>query len=362
MNLNNLAPGLSRTARSRSLPAIVPLAALLLLIGGGLAQLRAYHVPSPGSPGDRSGIIREDSQAGTAAKPSPTPGYTLRIDTSLVTVDASVLTEDGYFVYDLKKEDFRLFEDGVPQTITSFGQIQTPVTVVLLVEFNADTSMQQVLALRACTRLTRQLKPEDWTALVLFDKRPNIALDFTQDKSAILETVSKTGFPLSRETNLFDALADTLDRLQSVEGRKYVVLMASGNDTLSKLYLDPVLKKIEQARQTVIYSVDILPGVGNLQAHNQLRVFARMTGGRYYPAVSLQDYDDAFRDLGQSVRNRYVLSYHPTHREQDSTWRKIKVQVVDLPETADNAKEMNKHRRKYQIVAREGYRAAPEVH
>src|SRR5262249_32449283 len=156
-----------------------------------------------------------------AQQPTAAPPYTVRVDTTLVTLDVSVLTEDGFFVYELKKDDFRVLEDGVPQTITSFGEVEEPVTVVLLVEFNANTSLTQVLALRACTRFTRQLKPYDWTALVLFDKRPNIALDFTQDKSAILETVAHTGVPLSRETNMFDALADTLDRLQKVQGRKY---------------------------------------------------------------------------------------------------------------------------------------------
>jgi VWFA-related protein len=307
------------------------------------------------------GLAQAQEVPPSPPRPSPTPGYTMRIDTSLVTVDVSVLTEDGYFVYDLNKEDFRLLEDGVPQTVTSFSQLQAPVTVVFLVEFNANTSFQQILALRACTRFTRQLKPDDWVALVLFDKRPNIALDFTQDKSAVNETVMNAGLPLSRETNMFDALDDTLDRLQAVEGRKYIVLMTTGIDTFSRQYLDPVLKKIEQANQTVIYSIDVLSGLGNPQAHNQLRAFARMTGGRYYQAATLQDYDDLFRDIGQSVRNRYVLSYHPPRHEQDGAWHKIKVQITDLPESAEGAKQLNGHRHKYQIVAREGYRASPDV-
>src|SRR5262249_35001110 len=103
------------------------------------------------------------------------------------------------------------------------------------------------------------------------------------------------------------------------------------------------------------------PGMGNLQAHNQLRVFARMSGGRYYMPVTIQDYDDVFRDIGQSVRYRYVMTYHPTHRAEDGVWHKIKVEVVPLAEDSPEDKALNGPRCKYQFVPGEGYRAKREV-
>jgi VWFA-related protein len=221
----------------------------------------------------------------------------------LVTLDVSVLTENGYFVPDLKKENFYVLEDGVPQTVTGFSERHAPITAVLLVEFTADFSPLQLHALRASYRFTKTLKNDDWAALILFDKHLHIAQDFTQDKSAVQEVLSRVDLPLSREINMFDALIETLDRLQQVEGRKYIVLMASGQDTFSKAVLDDVLKRIEQAKDTVIYSIDTGRGLHHLQADNQMGVFARMTGGRVFFPVSEGEYGDAFRDIGQTIRN-----------------------------------------------------------
>jgi VWFA-related protein len=161
--------------------------------------------------------------------------------------------------------------------------------------------------------------------------------------------------PISREINLFDALNETLDRLQQVEGRKYIVLMASGQDTLSKAVLDDVLKRIEMAKDTVIYAIDTGRGQHHLQADNQMTVFARMTGGRVFFPISEEEYGDAFRDIGQTIRNHYVLSYRSTNKAQDGNWHAIKVTVVNPAESVPGSRD--DIGRKYQVVARQGYRA-----
>ena len=145
----------------------------------------------------------------------------MRVTVPLVTLDVSVLTENGYFVPDLKKENFRVLEDGVPQTVTSFSERHSAITAVLLVEFTADVTPWQVNAVRASYRFTRTLKNDDWAALILFDCHMHIVQDFTQDKSAVQEVLGRVDLPLSRKINLFDALIETLDRLQQVEGRNY---------------------------------------------------------------------------------------------------------------------------------------------
>jgi VWFA-related protein len=223
------------------------------------------------------------------------------------------------------------------------------------VEFTADLSQWQLNALRASYRFTKTLKNEDWAALILFDKHLHIAQDFTQDKSAVQEVLSKVDLPLSREINLFDALNETLDRLQQVEGRKYIVLMASGQDTFSKAVLDDVLKRIETAKDTVIYAIDTGRGQHHLQADNQMSVFARMTGGRVFFPISEDEYGDAFRDIGQTIRNHYLLSYSSTNKAQDGNWRSIKVTVVNPAESVPGSRD--DIGRKYQVIARQGYRA-----
>jgi len=288
------------------------------------------------------------------AKPgSTTPSYSMRVEVPLVTLDATVLTQDGFFVPELKKENFRIFEDGIEQKIASLGEVTAPVTAVLLVEFSDGTFALQQNALQACYQFTKALQPNDWAALVFFDKRPTVIQDFTQDKSALQEALVSPRVPLSREINLFDALDDTLDRLRQVDGRKYIILMATGQDTFSKKILDEVYRKIESANDTIIYSVDTGLGLHQLQADNQMRVFARMTGGRFYFASSLDEYNDLYRDPAHSIRNRYTLTYRPIHHGRDGKWHKVRLQVINP--------DANGHNRKYQVVVREGYRAATPV-
>jgi len=326
----------------------------LCLFFGLLLCLRAPAQPQSAAPvSPQSADQPREKESPQSGNNGPAP-YSMRVNVPLVTLDVSVLTENGYFVPDLKKENFLVFEDGVPQTLTGFSERHAPVTAVLLVEFTADISPLQINALRASYRFSKSLKEDDWTAVVLFDRHTHIALDFTQDKSALQQSLNGVALPLSREITLFDSLIETLDRLQEVEGRKYIILMASGLDTLSKHVYDDVLKRIESAKDTVIYTIDTARGLRHLQAENQMAVFARMTGGRAFFPASDYDYGDAFHDIGQTIRNHYLLAYRPSHDMQDGIWHTIKVTVVNPAQSVPGSKaDMG---RKYQVHARAGYR------
>lgn len=271
----------------------------------------------------------------------------MRVEVPLVTLDVSVLNQEGFFVNELTKESFRVFEDGVPQTISGFSRLQSPVTSVLLVEYSVESYRIELNALRSCLYFMQELQPEDWTALVLFDKEPHLIQDFTRDRSALQASANQAGIPLLREINLFDALYDTLDRLQGLDGRKYVILLASGEDTFSHKTLDDLYAKIESAKGTVIYSIETDRDSEHRQETNQMRSFARMSGGQFFFASSPVEFQDVFHTIGQSIRQRYILRYHPSHKALDGAWHKIKIEVVTN----------TGHKEPYQILARDGYRA-----
>src|SRR5436853_2908358 len=180
------------------------------------------------------------------------PDTSIRVNVPLVTLDVGVLSKDGMFIPGLKKEYFRVLEDGVPQTITDFSQIQAPITAVMLVEFASNFYPFQVDSLRAAYTFTSTLTKNDWVALISYDIREHIIQDFTQDKNAIFGGLGTLRIALSSETNLFDALYDTIDRLETVEGRKYIILVSTGRDTFSKKTLDTILKKIQASKDIVI--------------------------------------------------------------------------------------------------------------
>ena len=318
------------------------------------------------------------------------PDFSINVSVPVVTLDVGVLTKDGMFVPGLKQDQFRVLEDGVPQTIASFQQTQGPITAVILTEF-ANNDIFYAFAydsLIASYTFAQTLKKEDWIALITYDLRAHIVQDFTQDKRAIQASVSmlRPGMAFSQETNLFDALYDTIDRLEGVEGRKYIILVSSGRDTFSKKTLDQCLKKVQGSKDIAIYSIgtgqalrNYLESHGALrypyacdltdfscsttyaQADNQMRSFAKMTGGKSYFPLFQASFRDDFIDIANTIRNQYSISYHPTNRAQDGSYRKIKVELVDG--TGQPLKMRNEKGKdvKYQVVAREGYKAKQEV-
>ncbi len=312
------------------------------------------------------------------------PDTSIHVNVPLVTIDVGVLSKDGQFIPGLKKENFRVLEDGVPQTITDFTQIQAPITAVLLVEFASTFYPFQIDSLRAAYTFTSTMKKEDWVALISYDIKQHILQDFTQDKNAIFGGLNSLRVALSSETNLFDALYDTVDRLETVEGRKYIILVSTGRDTFSKKTLDQVLKKIQGTKDIVIYAISTGQAIRTwaeshnmmgafcgitsfncnieyLQADNQMKSFARMTGGKAYLPIFPAQFNEAFNDIGQTIRNEYNISYHPTNRAQDGKFRKIKVELVDDQGRPLRLKDQHQKDVKYTILARDGYKAKQEV-
>jgi len=298
-------------------------------------------------------------------------------------VDVSVLTKNGQFVPGLKKENFKVLEDGVPQQVTHFNVSQAPITAVLLVEFASTNYVFMMQALQASYAFANSLKKDDWVAVAYYDMQPHILVDFTQDKRAVYGALNQLRIPGFSETNLFDALYDTLDRLDRVEGKKYIVLVTTGIDTFSKLTLDKIIKKIRDTKDVTIFPVSVgfivreycevhqcgyTHGMGipvghmdYLQGDNEMRTFAAMTGGRAYFPRFEGELPELFQDISSDIRNQYTVSYSPTNTKLDGTYRKLKVQVVAPDGGPLKVKDQKGKDVKIEVVAREGYTAKHTV-
>ena len=145
-----------------------------------------------------------------------------------------ILQKTHEFVPNLQPTNFRVYEDGVPQKMVGFQRTKAPITAVLLCEF-ASTNYWFVHDMReAAYAFAQQLQPDDYIAVVTYDLKTQILTDFTQDKRLVYESLNTLTIPGFRETDMFDAVYSTLDRLSRIEGRKYVVLIASGYDSLQQ--------------------------------------------------------------------------------------------------------------------------------
>src|SRR5271157_5533023 len=290
--------------------------------------------PDAGGPSGDTGVIalpKKKDTTGDVPPPAPVApkvknpegmgNFSLRIEVPEVTVDVGVLLEKTHqFVPGLKPGNFRVYEDGVEQKIAGFKRVEAPITALLLCEFAAKSYYFIYDMRNAAFAFANQLRPQDYVAMMTFDMRTQIVSDFTQDKRQLQEAINSMIIPGFSETNVFDALYEALDRLDRIQGRKYIVLIASGRDTFSKITLDKILQKVKNTPDVTIFAVSTGgalramteggPGMRQemrdldyLQADNQMKTFAKMTGGMWFEPRFVAEMPEIFGDINSAIRS-----------------------------------------------------------
>jgi VWFA-related protein len=308
-------------------------------------------------------------------------GPSFRSDVVTVDLEVSVLDKNGNFIPGIPAGNFRVLEDDVPQTITNFGLGEGPMTVCLVIEFSnlyqqywSETWYQ---TLTAAYGFLETLKPEDYAAVVAYDLRPEILSDFSTDKRKAYEAMQRLRIAAFSESNLFDAITDTADRMKDIEGRKAIVLISSGVDTFSKLTFDKTRKALQDAG-VPIYAIGLMQALREwfdargymgpiqrldfLQADNQMRTFARETGGQSYFPRFYGEFPSIFASVANALRNQYSIAYNPSNQARDGKYRKIKVELVN-PATGEPLRIVDQKGKpmKYTVMAKKGYTAPREV-
>jgi len=305
---------------------------------------------------------------------------TFRSDVTAVQVEVAVLDNKGHFIPGIPKGNFRVLEDNVPQQVVNFGTSnEAPMTIALVIEFNAR--IQQMWGqgwyetLTAAYGFVETLKKDDYVAIVAFDMRPEILSDFTTDRMKTQEAMARLRVAGFSESNLYDALVDTEQRMSTIEGRKAILLISSGLDTFSKLTFDKARKAIQEAA-VPIYGISILQAarivadayMGSsqrmdfLQADNQMNVFARETGGQAFFPRFIAEYPQIFQSIADALRNQYSIAYNPSNQAKDGSYRKIKVELVN-PANGEPLRIVDQKGKpmKYTVVAKAGYTAPRAV-
>ena len=311
--------------------------------------------------------------------PDDAPSF--RSDVVAVNLDVSVVDNKGNFIPGIPRGNFRILEDGVPQTVNSFGMGEGNMTVCLVIEFSnlyqrywTETWYQ---TLTAAYGFLETLKPDDYVAVVAYDLRPEILSDFSTDKRKAHEAMQRLRIAAFSESNLYDALVDTVDRMSEIEGRRAVVLISTGVDTFSKLTFDKTRKAVQNAG-VPIYAIGMMQAIREyydaygamgpiqrldfLQADNQMRTFARESGGQSYFPRFYGEFPAIFQAISQSLRNQYTITYNSTNEARDGKFRKIKVELVN-PGTGEPLKITDQKGKpmKYTVFAKPGYTAPRPV-
>ncbi len=312
------------------------------------------------------------TQSPATAQQPPQAGVTIAVDVPIVTLDVVATTQHGDIIPGLKKENFRILDDGVPQTITNFAPTEAPITTVMLLEFSSRGfySFFSYYSRYWADAFLPNLQQKDWVALETFDMRTQMVEDFTQNKDVIRNDIYHLYFPGFSESNVFDAILETVDRLKDVSGKKSILLLASGVDTFSKHTLDQTMKQLRGSDVTIfcvglgkIYTnfLETHGSLGShlnyLQAENQLRTFANETGGyAWFPQFD-GEIPDIMRSVAAFLRHQYSLSYSPTSGAKDGKFHKVKVELVAPDGGPLIVQNQKGKKQKYQVYAREGYQA-----
>lgn len=314
---------------------------------------------------------QETSQESHGATPQKkeSPQLSIAVESNLVVLDVLVTDEDGNVLRGLKKENFRILDNGQPQIITQFEPTDDPITIVILMEYSGLA--YDYFAYKAAywgSGFLDHLDGKDWVALVTYDMKPTTQVDFTRNKAEVRDALGRLSYPGFREANLFDAVVDTLEKLGHVQGKKSILLITTGIDTFSQNTLDQTIQKLKENDVTVFcvgvaesefMQAEMRTGtsIQYLQTKNQLDTFAKLTGGiAYFPRFE-GEIADIFRSVVGFLRSEYEIGLSPPQASLDGKYHKLKVEIV----TPDSRplKVINKQgkTRKITVFAREGYMA-----
>jgi VWFA-related protein len=306
-----------------------------------------------------------------SAAPQQQPGYTINVQSALVRLEVVVTDQDGNVLTGLTKENFRVLQDNAPQQVTNFTPSEAPITMVMLMEYSRlFGGMVSNQGVQWAAPFLRELKPQDWTALITYDMRPHLVVDFTHDPQELMSGLMRLMIPSFSEANMFDALIDTLDRLQDVQGKKSILLIASGFDTFSKHNLDQAYKRLKQTDVTIfcVGMADVMmeyiaehqqptTQIGYLQSKNELTTFAAMTGGYSWFPRFYGEMPDIFNSVAAFLRNQYSLGFVPSGNVNDGKYHKIKVDVVDKDGNPMMVADKKGKQKKVIAYARQGFMA-----
>ena len=259
---------------------------------------------------------------------------TFKVDVKLVNVFVTVTDERGAPIAGLKKDNFQLSEDGKEQKIAVFDKESAlPLSIVLAIDTSLSTRKDLPLELASARRFVHAiLRPVDALSLYQFSETVSELTSFTSD----LHTVDRgiDHIRLGSATALYDALFLGSQALEPRQGRKVMVVITDGGDTMSKVDYHEAVREAETA-EAILYSIIIVPieasagrDTGGEHALIQLSLD---TGGKHFYASSLPQLDEAFRQISDELRTQYLLAYYPSQRLADSDFRRIQVKVNQSP-------------------------------
>lgn len=262
----------------------------------------------------------------------PTPRF--NVETTLVLIPATVTDKLNRFVLGLHKEDFRLLEDGVEQTIAHFSGEDVPLSVGLVFDTSGSMGEKLRISRQAVLQFLKTMNPRDEAFLIEFSDRAQVVEEFTgqfEDIQKKLISVQPGGL-----TAMLDAAELALREMKKARNsRKAILIVSDGGDNNSKYSAGEIQSLVREADVQIyamgVFEPDLLPGLSKEEVSGPrlLSELAEQTGGRAFSATDPNDLPNVAARIGIELRNQYVLAYSPKNQNQDGKYRKVEVKVTE---------------------------------
>ncbi len=256
--------------------------------------------------------------------------FTLHSDVEEVSLNVTVLDGKGQIVQTLKKEDFKILEDGVPQTLLSFQHADIPVSIGLVIDNSGSMFKKRPSVNQSALDLIAASNPKDEAFVVNFADDAYIDQEFTSNPKLLREGLSH--IESRGGTALYDAVVASADKLaaDAKHPKQVIVIITDGEDNASQLNLEQAIHRVQQLSGPVIYTVGLLFGdemsrseVRN--ARRALTLLSQETGGIAFFPKSLDQIDQIAAEVARDIRSQYTLAYHSTKPTSEPGFRKVTV-------------------------------------
>ena len=274
--------------------------------------------------------VRSEAVANYAAYPHAD----LRVDVPLILIPVHVTTPLGTSVTDLRQENFRVFEDGVEQPITSFAKEDAPLSIGLVFDSSGSMHTKIRKSSEAASVFFKIANPEDEFFLVEFNDRPKLSVPFTRDSDEIYNRIAR--IRAAGRTSLLDAIHMALAQMKHANNlRKAIIIFSDGGDNRSR-YTEREVKEAMLESDVQVYAMGIFDMMDShkltreeLDGPRLLTELAEETGGKHFPVDHLDDLPKVCDRIGNELRNQYLLGYIPSNAARDGRYRKIKVVLAN---------------------------------
>ena len=257
--------------------------------------------------------------------------YTMHTEVDEVLLSCTVIDDKGKSVTDLSRKDFRVWEDGVPQTTTSFQHQDLPVSIGILVDNSGSMRDKRQAVKTAALNLLRASNSQDSEFVVNFSERAFLDQGFTSDMNAVDRGLSH--FDSSGTTALYDAVAASADELShhAKQPKQVLLIITDGADNASRLSLEQAIRRVQNLGGPVVYTIGLLYGTEKqeaLRARNALATLSEETGGIAYFPSSLEDVDEIASEVARDIRNQYTVGYRSTKPGNLGGYRTVHVEAT----------------------------------